>query len=218
MPRLWATRRIGHLVAERRRSSDNRELDEEIRQLALRYGLPSDVSSYLVLEPGAAPPMIARGTVGSGAATDLRGSAATVRPEAAAPRQRNQMNEVMVTSAPAAFESARTAAAQRDASSLAVTDGATPGRRALSGRVFELTDSSWVQVSPSPRPGARTMARIKPYSAAYFEIMDAIPELRAVFALGERVTVFGRSVTLQLDQQGTEQLSETRLRELVSGW
>lgn len=218
VPRLWATRRIGHLVAERRRSSDRRELDEEIRQLALRYGLPSDVSSYLVLEPGAVPPMIARGTVGGGAAMDLGGRAATARPEATAPRQRTQLNEVMVTSAPAAFESARTAAAQRDASSLTVTDGATPGRRALSGRVLELVDSIWVQVSPAPRSGARTTARIKPYSAAYFEIMDAIPELRTVFALGERVRVFGRSVTIELDQNGTEQLSGPRLRELVSGW
>jgi hypothetical protein len=125
---------------------------------------------------------------------------------------------VVVTGAPAAFESARAAAAQRDASSLEVTDVTSSGRRTVSGRVFELRDSTWVQVSPAPSPGAGTTTRIKPYSAAYFEIMDAIPELRAAFALGERVRVFGRSVTIELDERGAEQLAGSRLRELVSGW
>ena len=217
VPRLWATRRIGHLIAERRRSNDRRELDEEIRRLALRYGLPSDVSSYLVLEPGADRPMIARGAVGGGRAADLSGRAAAPRPETAT-RQNMQLSEMVVTGAPAAFESARAAAAQRDASSLAVSDGAIPGQRAISGRVFELFDSTWVQVSPAPGSGGRTTARIKPYSAAYFEIMDAIPELRAMFALGERVRVFGKSVTIELDDRGTEQLAGSRLRELASGW
>lgn len=218
VPRLWATRRIGHLIAERRRSSDRRELDEEIRQLALRYGLPSDVSSYLVLEPGADRPMVAQGTVGGRRVGDLSGRVESSRPPAAAPGQSNRLSEVVVTGAPAAFESGRAAAAQRDASSLEVTDAMSSGRRTVSGRVFELHDSTWVQVSPAPSPGARTTARIKPYSAAYFEIMDAIPELRAAFALGESVRVFGRSVTIELDDRGTEQLAGPRLRELVTGW
>ncbi len=215
VPRLWATRRIGHLIAERRRSSDRRELDEEIRQLALRYGLPSDVSSYLVLEPGEEQQRLAGATGGSGPVDLARRGAGTGG--AAAP-QNIQLSEVVVTGRTAAFESARAAAAQRDAATLAVTERAGTTRRALAGRVFELRDSVWVQVSPEPRAGSREPIRIKPFSSAYFEIMDAIPELRAVFALGERVRVLGRNVAIELSADGAERLAQARVRELASAW
>jgi Ca-activated chloride channel family protein len=213
VPRLWATRRIGHLTAERRRSSDRRELDEEIRELALRYGLPSDVSSYLVLEPGATEPVIAQTT--GRRERDLSGRGA-VGNAPAPPSPVTRVSEMAVTSGSVAFESARNAAAQRDAATLAVTD-AGAGRRALAGRVFELRDSAWVQVSPAPGSRQTTM-RIKPFSSAYFDIMDAIPELRAVFALGEKVTVFGRSVAIELDAGGAERIAGSRLRELADAW
>ena len=50
--RLWAIRRIGYLTAERRRSGASREVDDEIRALGQRFGIPTELSSYLVLEPG----------------------------------------------------------------------------------------------------------------------------------------------------------------------
>lgn len=218
VPRLWATRRIGHLIAERRRSSDRRELDEEIRQLALHYGLPSDISSYLVLEPGARPQVFTQAN-GRREATDLAGrGAASGAPAPAAPTQSRRLSEVVVTGSTTAFESARSAAAQRDAATLAGTEGAGIGRRALAGRVFELRDSTWVQISPASKVSRTAVVRIKPFSSAYFDIMTAIPELRAVFALGERVTVYGRSVVIELGADGAERLAESRLRELASGW
>lgn len=216
VPRLWATRRIGHLIAERRRSTDRRELDEEIRQLALRYGLPSDVSSYLVLEPGEEQRRFTGAAAAGRGATDLARRGAGTGGVAAP--QNIQLGEVVVTGRTAAFESARAAAAQRDAATLAATERAGPTRRALAERVFELRDSLWVQVSPEPRPGSREPIRIKPFSSAYFEIMDAIPELRAVFALGERVRVLGRNVAIELSADGAERLAQARVRELASAW
>ncbi|HLA14021.1 MAG TPA: VIT domain-containing protein, partial [Gemmatimonadaceae bacterium] len=53
--RLWATQRIGYLSAEKRKHGGSRELDEEIRELGERYGIPTEFSSYLVLEPGMNP-------------------------------------------------------------------------------------------------------------------------------------------------------------------
>src|SRR4029434_10312624 len=50
--RLWAAQRTGWLSAERRRNGSSPELDQELRDLGTRYGIPTELSSYLVLEPG----------------------------------------------------------------------------------------------------------------------------------------------------------------------
>jgi hypothetical protein len=52
IPRLWASRKIGELTQELRLHGHNRELEEDIRQTALRYGVLSEYTSYLVQEPG----------------------------------------------------------------------------------------------------------------------------------------------------------------------
>src|SRR6185312_5451727 len=53
VPRLWAAQRVGYLSAERRRNGGNPELDAELRDLGERYGIPTELTSYLVTEHGA---------------------------------------------------------------------------------------------------------------------------------------------------------------------
>ena len=50
--KLWATRRIGELLSQVRRSGAEQELIDEIVDLSLRYGIVTPYTSYLVLEPG----------------------------------------------------------------------------------------------------------------------------------------------------------------------
>src|SRR5256714_11208718 len=50
--RLWATQRVGYLSAEKRENGGSREIDDEIRDLGERFGIPTEFSSYLVVEPG----------------------------------------------------------------------------------------------------------------------------------------------------------------------
>ena len=116
-----------------------------------------------------------------------------------------------------AFESARVAAASRDAATVAGVERAVSGERHIPGRTFALRDSIWVQISPELVSGG-TVVRIKPYSSAYFSLMDAIPELRAVFALGERVLVRGRAVTIELTDMGVDRLAEASVGELARAW
>jgi Ca-activated chloride channel homolog len=54
--RLWATRRIGALIEQVRRSGPQQELIDEIVDLSLRYGIVTPYTSYLVLEPGELAP------------------------------------------------------------------------------------------------------------------------------------------------------------------
>ena len=56
VPPLWASRKIGELTRTARLEGATPGLIEQIRQLGLRYGLLTEYTSFLVLEPGATPP------------------------------------------------------------------------------------------------------------------------------------------------------------------
>jgi hypothetical protein len=48
--RLWATQRVGYLSAQKRNNGGSSEIDDEIRSLGERYGIPTEFTSYLVTE------------------------------------------------------------------------------------------------------------------------------------------------------------------------
>lgn len=48
--RLWATRRVGHLLDEIRLHGENKELKDEVTELARQYGLVTPYTAYLILE------------------------------------------------------------------------------------------------------------------------------------------------------------------------
>jgi Ca-activated chloride channel homolog len=73
--KLWATRRIGELLSQVRRTGAEQELIDEIVDLSLRYGIVTPYTSYLVLESGDYVPQ---------PATTDGGSAAPAAPRAAA--------------------------------------------------------------------------------------------------------------------------------------
>ncbi len=59
---------------------------------------------------------------------------------------------------------------------------------------------------------------IKPFSEAWFKLVDAIPELRNVFALGDKIVIATRTLTLEVSDAGSETISENDLRVIQSGW
>lgn len=50
IPRLWATRRIGFLLDEIRLRGENRELRDEVTELARQYGIVTPYTAYLIVE------------------------------------------------------------------------------------------------------------------------------------------------------------------------
>lgn len=206
--RLWATQRIGYLSAHKRKTEGSHELDNEIRELGERYAIPTEFTSYLVVEPGMAP----QSGVFSGMGVQ---------------RMRN-MNSRSVSSAPAptasakAFESARAASEQRAVTSLAVADElglakdkAGADARRVGSKIFLRRGDTWVDAGRSD--SARTI-RIKPFSEAYFKLLNTIPELREVFALGNKVIVAGKTATIELADNGSPTISEADLRTIQAGW
>ena len=204
--RLWATQRVGYLSAEKRKHGGSREVDDEIRELGERYGIPTEFSSYLVLEPGMNPQL--RGRIGSGV---------------------NRLDEVVVTGAtggaaraPAAqrFESAKTASAQRAATNMAAVDSLSGLRdetrvRRLGNVTFVLRDSVWTDARYKTE---LTTLRVKPFSSAYFRLIEVVPELREAFSLSERLIVAGRAMAIELTPDGKDDLSDSDLALVRDRW
>lgn len=202
--RLWATQRVGWLSAERRKGGPSAEVDDELKQLGERWGIPTLLTSYLVLEPGMVVDPTPRGGRGQPRVMPMVGSASGVAPAPAPP--------------PQAFEQARAAASQRTARSMAEADRAMDAAqtRRAANRLFVLRDSTWVDMRAAA-PQARTL-RVRPYSDAYFALMNRTPDLREAFALGDRVEARGRAVTVVLAADGVERLSAAELAAVTRDW
>ena len=206
--RLWATQRVGYLSAEKRKHGGSREIDDEIRDLGERFGIPTEFSSYLVVEPG----MNRQRVMGAGGV---------------------QLNSVVTTGATAApapatvqFEAAKAAAAQRSATSLSAADAAVGmGDSARVGRggnvtragnvTFVLRDSVWTDVRYKK---TGTVLRVKPFSDAYFKLIELVPELREPFSVGERVIVSGRNMAIELTPLGVDRLTDRDMALIRDRW
>jgi Ca-activated chloride channel homolog len=210
--RLWATQRVGYLSAEKRQNGGSSEIDDEIRSLGERYGIPTEFTSYLVTERQDLPMRTAM----MGAAGGRNGIAAPAI----------DMSRVS-GAASLAFESAKAASAQRSVSSIAVIDSLSLAAhqfrdkdearttRRIDGRTFVQRDGAWTDV----RYHAGTqVTTIKPFSKAYFDVLQQLPELKSMFALGDRVVVVGKSAVIRVDDSGVTELVPTALAALVRGW
>ncbi len=206
--RLWATQRVGYLSAEKRRHGGSSEVDDEIRELGERYGIPTEFSSYLVLEPGM-DPRRRQNAANTPPALQSRLEAVTVTGAASA-----------VDAAKSTFESARASADQRAATTLSAADEASgvsrdkEGLRRVGNRLFVMTDSVWTDTGLKD---SMQRVKVRAYSAAWFRLVDLLPELREAFALGQ-VIVAGRSIAVEISPTGVESLSESALRSLQSKW
>jgi hypothetical protein len=85
----------------------------------------------------------------------------------------------------------------------------------VAGRTFTLMGSSWVDLRY--RAGMTT-TKVAPFSNAYFDLLTRLPELRAVFALGESVTVVGRDRAIVVAAGGADNLTNATLSALVAAW
>lgn len=207
--RLWAVQRAGWLSAERRRNGATTELDDELRLLGTRYGIPTELTSYLVVEPGMQPTV------------DM------------ARRNSPQMSTLVAAPSPSAvggvgaadravrsFESAKAAAEQRSVTTMAQLDRAQ-GMQGMQqqfvlGRVFTQRSGQW---QDARQEGATTrVVQVKAYSEAYFLLLAQLPALKDAFALGERVSVQGRAVRLELDPAGQAVLTASDLAAIMRDW
>lgn len=220
VPRLWAAQRIGWLAAEKRRGGGTRELDGEIRSLGERYGIPTEFSSYLVLEPGMdanslanrradIAPQSGRGAAGNVASAAKSGMSAATAPTMTGPPA--------APAAEARFEAARASAEQREARSISALDDAAGSAsvRTVGNRRFALANGVW---SDAPLENGERVIKVRPYSPLYFELMRRVTSLAPVFALGDRVVAHGRRVVVELHPDGAERVDDAMVTTVVRDW
>jgi Ca-activated chloride channel family protein len=200
IPKLWATRKAGALSREIRLHGQTTELTTALKELALRYGILTEYTSYLVQEPGA---VVATGAMSL--------SAVTVT---AAPAPRDQAGAGAVARSQAEAKAAEQAVVVTDGemvtSALRGRAGINPTRRA-GGRLFILRDSVWTDLGHGD---SLPVISVAPFSDAYFALLRAVPELRPAAILGQ-VLVAGRRVSVKIAAGGKEAWRAGELDALV---
>jgi Ca-activated chloride channel family protein len=201
IPRLWASRKIGFLSQQLRLNGPNDELVEEIRKTALRYGLLSEYTSYLVQEP-----MAVADTRG-GRSAQMRVAGVPAAPSSAtgegAVRQakRDQARREAVS------------ADELDAANAAMLQIGHMGQtRHVAGRLFKEIDGTWTDLMQSD--SVQTV-RVELFSAAYFAVLKALPELEPYVTEFGTVVVAGDRISVRFGDAGAATVSESGLRRLV---
>jgi Ca-activated chloride channel family protein len=212
LPRLWASRKLGHLTRQVWLEGPTPSLVEEIKETALRYGLPSEYTAYLVREPNAIASTGAgnvRGSVGDRAqANAFRGAPPPSAPAeaqgagavASAARAR-QMRDASTSGDLAKLESAVEERAEADASV-----------RMVAGRLFQERDGVWVEAASSDQI---PLVTVKLFSRAWFDLMAALPEVAPAARELGRLELAGARVRLRVADAGVDQLTAERLAGLV---
>ena len=207
---LWAARRIGSLSRTMRLEGATPTRIEEIRSLALRHGIVTEYTAYLVQEPGVT-------AATSGPTVDSIAREAVAR---AAPASKAQTGR-------GAFEQAQTSAGYADAGSVSearrvsnraqdraaqVAPSVAGARQRVAGsRRYEQRGSQWADIGHQ----TQRVVNVEVFSPAYFALLRALPELRDASQLGDDVLVAGRRVSIRLQRTGQASLAGNELLQLT---
>ncbi|HYU00448.1 MAG TPA: VIT domain-containing protein [Gemmatimonadales bacterium] len=202
VPQLWAARKVGALSREIRLHGPNTEIVNELKRLALRYGILTEYTSYLVQEPNqvVVRPMFDRAPSAAPAPQDQAGAAAVERSRAERALSGSlQLSAVTVTGAAADSVSTR---------------GAAEARRSerVGGRVFVWRDSTWTDIAHGD---SLQVVSVAAFSDAYFALLRALPELVKPATLAPAVLVAGRRVSIKIEMSGKSVWAEGELDRLV---
>ncbi|MDH3497281.1 MAG: VIT and VWA domain-containing protein [Gemmatimonadota bacterium] len=195
IPRLWAARKLGALQQAVRLNGNDPELVEEIKRTALRYGLLSEYTAYLVQEPEMVAD--ARG----------RGQRRAFEAPAAAPARASGVGAVMSAKADRARREVKSAAELDAADEVMLQRGHMGQAQHVAGRVFTDRDGVWTDVRHGD---SLPVVTVEPFSPAYFELLRQLPELSPYVQRFERVLVAGHAVSVRIAPGGTADPQDLR--------
>jgi Ca-activated chloride channel homolog len=205
IPRLWASRKIGALQQEVRLNGANPELVEEIRATALRYGLLSEYTSYLVQEPAV---VMADGRLG---ALRLRpaapASAATGQAAVVAAEQSRRSREAKTLD-----DVGRVQAAAMDRAVAGMEKNEAESVVTLAGRSFRQVKGEWRDAAWTE--GGKVVT-VEAWSDAYFALLRKLPELEPYWKQLDRVIVGGRAISIRTAPGGHTTMTAGELDSIV---
>ncbi len=192
IPRLWATRAIGHLMQQIRLRGEDPELVQSVVALSTRYGIITPYTSFLIEEDD----IIAQSP--ATAATELAAPAAASGAEAV----ERAAVEGNMAAAEAPMPLATMMPSAGVAPGVAVAEAEAPVRTA-GDRTFFRRDGVWVDSAYDP--AATGEPAVIPFaSETYFDLLSARPELGAALALGDEVLVVVEGAAYRITAAGGE--------------
>jgi Ca-activated chloride channel family protein len=206
IPQLWAARKIGYLSRELRLHGHDPELVDEIRRTALRYGLLSEFTSYLVQEPE----MIVNNSPAL-APIDM----AMLRMQPLSAQESTGAGSVAIAKQSAARREVRSVGDVKDLNEEFAQRWSDEDRQIVAGRIFVRSDSIWTDATAKTEVPT---IRIAPFSSAYFAVLEALPELEPYFIEFETVVVGGERLTIALVADGQTTLDADKVTRLVRGF
>ncbi|MEM7347752.1 MAG: VIT domain-containing protein, partial [Chloroflexota bacterium] len=180
IPRLWATRKIGHLLNQIRLHGENKEAIGQIVSLSIRYGIITPYTSFLVEEPeealnSAGRDRIVEREINVAAAPQLQTGALAV--DAAVVNRSLEQAEI---AAPPAISTDRT-------NTRTATSPLEPTVQIVGDKAFINRDGVWVDTSfDADLMKPRTMHFASP---KLFEFLAANDNVAPYFSIGEHVIV-----------------------------
>jgi len=194
--KLWANRKVAHLLTQIRFNGENPELVESVKNLGKEYGIVTPYTSYLVTEQekemAAVQQNIMRGSGGAGAHR-LR-SAQEAREAKAEMDEESVGSSVMYDALMAAPKAAASAYGKGAVMSSRAMKKISAGDKEMNmiltatrvaDRTFHLKNGIWIESGLDENVKAD---RSIPFlNAEYFSLSKTDPELRRILALGEQV-------------------------------
>ncbi|MCI0397398.1 MAG: VWA domain-containing protein [Chloroflexi bacterium] len=208
IPRLWATRAIGHLLTQIRLQGENPELVQSVVNLSIRYGIITPYTSYLIEEDdiftqSGQQIIIEEAGEAFGLPAEVSGGVAVDR---AADEGELAAAEAPLAAAP------ETTVVTSNGQAVAVNEVV----RLVGNKTFVLRDGIWMDTAYNA--DTMTPQQVGFASDAYFELLSAAPELGQYLALGQRVlVVYEGQAYLVVEGEGQETvtLPEIRPTEVV---
>ncbi|HEX6161024.1 MAG TPA: VIT domain-containing protein [Thermoanaerobaculia bacterium] len=193
---LWAAQRIGHLLDEIRLHGDERELVEEVTQLARRFGIVTPYTSYLILEDE-------RRRVAANLLSPAWQTLNAAAPPAMSGRMKADYDAMQKKAGAPSVQASREVEALKGAKNQAQMNqgaermtfqdksGKTRNLAALSknvqGRAVYQTGEAWVDSRIQSKPRTNVQ-RIEFASSQYFELLQNEPRSAEFLALGKNVS------------------------------
>lgn len=201
IPRLWAARKIGTLSQSIRLNGSNLEIEREIRETALRYGLLSEFTSYLVQEPMEV----------ANRRNGMRDMLMRAAP-AATPAQSSGEGAVMAAERSRAQREVASSARLEADDELMTKRAHGPATRHVAGRLFADRNGVWTDMYHAD---TLRLVKLEAFSAAYFDVLRALPELTPYWKAFDRVLVSGNRVSIEVGPAGAATLSGAEMERLA---
>ena len=188
IPRLWATRAIGHLLQQIRLHGEDTELVQSVVNLSIRYGIITPYTSYLIEEEDILT-QSGRRIIVEEEMAEAEGAPAAVS-GAEAVEEAAAAGEMADAEAPLALPT------PGEDGSGATVESDRPAPQLVGSKTFVYRDGVWIDTAYDAESQAPEQVGFA--SDAYFELMEAAPALGEYLALGPRVLVVYEGVAYEI--------------------